>query len=60
MKNNIKKYSIVALIGINIFAAGAVLGGFEGYDYAKSQAHGTEQAVQSALKTITVASAPKN
>lgn len=55
MKNNIKKFSVIALIALNVFVAGAVFGGLKGYEYAKGQASTTNHAVQEALKS-TVAS----
>lgn len=59
MKNQIKKYAILGLIALNIFVAGAVVGGLQGYNYSKGQARSTEQAVQAALKSVPVAQASK-
>ena len=57
LKVRAKKSAVLALVALNIFAAGAVAGAFQGYHYAKGQSKTTEQAVQAALKALPVAQA---
>jgi hypothetical protein len=57
MKDNIKKFAVLALVVFNIALAGGIVGAVEMHSYDTKTAGKTQSAVQAALKSIPVAQA---
>lgn len=57
MKTNIKHYAVLVLVVFNIAVAGAVIGAWQMHTYDAKTASNSQAAVQTALKTVTVAQA---
>lgn len=57
--NKTKKFVVIGIVVVNIFAVGAVTGAVQGYNYAKDQSHTIQTAVEKATKTPVVQASSK-